>query len=192
MMHTAIYHKGTYTYLPEHPTYAYGINALSDHDLIAGNAWDEAGMHGLLFNSSLSMFEVFDSPFDQYIWFTLPLGINNAGVNVGYTAGGGFNHGYMYDGQTFTRIVVPDAQDYTAAQSINNKGEIAGYYLDLDWTTRGFLLRKGQFFEFFVPESLATIIDTITDRGALSGRYLAYVDGAYRLYGFVATPKGVK
>lgn len=186
--HAAIYHRGTYQYLPDHPVYEYGINYISDHGLMSGVAFLPAEpdvWHGLLLNTSLSLFKVFDPPGSKC---TLAFGINNAGLIVGIYFVGGYYvepvHGFLYDGENFTDIDVPGA-GATNIESINNSGEIVGNYVDSDGHWRGFLLRNGEFMDFSIPDSLWNSVDSINDRGQLSG---SYVDADGNPRGYIATP----
>jgi probable HAF family extracellular repeat protein len=47
-------------------------------------------------------------------------------------------HGFMYDGATYTTVDEPSGVSGTYATGINNRGEIVGYYLDGN-KTHGFL-----------------------------------------------------
>jgi hypothetical protein len=186
IVHAAIYHRGTYQYLPDHPVYQFGIGSISDRGLMAAQAFlpDEPDvLHGLLLNTSLSLFHIFDPPGSTW---TAPFGINNAGLVVGQYGDGQSFYGFLYDGESFTDIKVPGAE-VTCAASINSRGDIVGSYADMDgegnW--RGFLLLDGEVKGFTIPESTLNGVDSITDRGQLSGSY-ADDDG---LHGFIATPK---
>ena len=187
--HATIYHHGTYTPVPDHPVYQFTIGSMSDHGLMAAQAFlpDEPEVwHGLLVNTSLSLFEVFDPPDSKC---TLAFGINNAGLIVGeYFLGGYYvepRHGFLYDGENFTTIDVPGAVG-TCPCSINNGGDIGGLYGDSDGNWRGFLLLDGEFKSFTIPESTFNSVDSITDRGQLSGEF---VDGDGNWHGYIATPK---
>lgn len=183
--HATIYHHGTYTPVPDNPDYQFWINDISDHGLMTGLAFlpDEPGVwHGLLLNTSLSLFQIFDPPGSEW---TAPYGINNAGLVVGMYGVGQNYYGFLYDGQTFTYIKVPGAEDSTLALSINNSGEVGGSYIDSGGNWRGFLLLNGEFKDFTVPSLFTYGVDCINDRGQLSGEF---VDWGGNWHGYIATP----
>jgi hypothetical protein len=201
-MHTAIYQRGTYHYLPDHPDYEYGINYISDYGLMSGVAYPRSDPNvrtlGLLFNTSLSVFQIFTVPGSVEI---IPLGINNAGLVVGLSYwkpdvpndpnAPEVIRGFLYDGgQSFTEIVVPvpDAGS-TIPESINESGQIVGMYGASWWGNtggRGFLLRNGEFKDFTIPDSLWTSVDCINDHLQLSG---SYADKDGKPHGYIATPR---
>jgi hypothetical protein len=181
--HATIYHHGTYTPVPDNPDYQFWINAVNDHGLMSGVAFLPDGvMHGLLLNTSLSLFQIFDPPDSES---TFPYGINNAGLVVGcYFVGSNF-YGFLYDGQSFTDIKVHGAENSTFPLSINNSGEVGGSYVDSEGDWRGFLLLNGEFKDFTVPSLFTYGVDCINDRGQLSGEF---VDGDGNWHGYIATP----
>ena len=186
IVHAAIYHRGTYQYLSDDPDYEYGINCVSDHGIMSGYAVDLSDPtgfnHGLLLNTSLSLFQIFDPPGSEW---TTPFGINNSGLVVGcYWVGSNFC-GFLYDGQSFTDIKVPGAENSTLPLSINNSGEVGGSYIDSDGNWRGFLLLNGEFKDFTVPSLFTYGVDFINDRGQLSGEF---VDSDGNWHGYIATP----
>jgi hypothetical protein len=63
----------------------------------------------------------------------------------------------------------------TAVNGINNRGQIAGAYVDVDGTTHGFVRRRGADIETVEhPDAagLGTAVYAINDRGELTGAYL--------------------
>jgi hypothetical protein len=191
-MHNAIYHRGTYTLVPDHPEWQYAIQEINDHGIMTGFAfteevWDEIGSHwvgdhGLLLNASLSLFQVFDPPGSIE---TIPFGVNNAGFIVGwYWNEENVEHGFFSNsGKTFKDIDVPGAST-TFPAHINNKGEVAGPFTDSDGVFHGFLLRSSTFETFNIPGAQWTSLDVITDKGQLSGEC---VDADGNLHGYIAT-----
>jgi hypothetical protein len=187
--HNAIYYRGSYTPIPDHPECQFNLQALNDHGIMTGCAWTEEwfdgeiwrGDHGLLLNSDLSLFEVFDPPGSLE---TVPMGINNAGLFVGYYFDQQkVRHGFLsHLGKTFQDIDVPGAIA-TSALDINNKGEIVGRFYHSDNVRHGFLLRNGRYESFTVPGSLFTSVDRMPDNGTISGSFVAQ-DG--KPYGYVA------
>jgi len=197
--HNAIYHRGTYTPLPDYtpaagtPAYQYGVQEINDRGIMTGVAFDPASdidpdgtyhYHGLLFDASLSLFHVFDPPGSLS---TFAFGLNNAGWMVGwYLKEDGKSYGFLSDrGQQIFDLNFPGA-DQTWPCSINNRGEIAGQYAEPDGLYKEFLLRQGKFAKFIMPDTQYNTIDWIVDNGQLSGNYLD-LDG--KPHGFIATPK---
>jgi hypothetical protein len=183
--HNAIYDRGSYIPLPDHPDWQYGIQEINDHGLMTGLAFVPDGeyrYHGLLLNASLSLFKVFDVPGADR---TIAFGINNAGWIVGpyRKAADGMKHGFLsYLGESFEYIDFPGAEN-TWPFAINNKGEIAGMYADADGVLKGFLLRDGKFARFVIPNTQFNTIDWLVDNGSLSGNYVD-LDG--KPHGYIA------
>ena len=190
--HNAVYHKGTYTYLPDyyeppgHPGYAFTLRLINDSGIMTGNAYDSNGVnHGLMLNESLSVFRVFDYPGAAS---TNPYGINNAGDIVGmYTLPDGTQHCFLCKrGSTFMNVDPPGAatSGWPAAVMINNKGGICGSYVDsATGVTQGFLLKDGVFCLFKIPGTSGSALNCITDAGDLAG---SYVDLGGNQFGFIA------
>ena len=208
--HNAIYHKGAYTHLPDKPLpWQCSVQMMNDYLIMTGllfnpeGPMDSAGYprtHGVLMNSSFSLFKVFDVPGAED---TGPMGINNALQIVGnYWNPNG--HAFLSPdgGKTFVSIEPPGSGDGTdllpgsVGYMINNEGEICGAYFEKASQKnktdirKGFLLRKGKFSAFYIPKSSSTQVMCITDRGLLSGYYTVdNPDGTTTPYAFSATPK---
>src|SRR6266850_1523886 len=73
--------------------------------------------------------------------FTHAHGINDNGQIVGLSG----NHGFLWDGSTFTSIDVPSAIQ-THALGLNNNGQIVGYFRDTTGRFHGFLTSDGSTF----------------------------------------------
>jgi hypothetical protein len=204
--HSALYHHGTYTYLPDcPPPFQCGVQLINDHLIMTGMAFDPTGggwdpvwdwycVQGVLFNPSLSLFQMFDYP---GAYSTYPLGINDADQIVGTYSSRSDNgvHCFFSDrGKTFVNIDPPGSANppdtqTRAAFMINNQGEICGYYTDASTGVQeGFLLRRGKFFAFNVPQSSSTAISCITDDGKLSGVYLD-TETPPMPHAFIASPR---
>lgn len=79
--------------------------------------------------------------------YNVALSINDAGKIVGFyndnsdpyhDAVAGINHGFIYDNGVYTTVDVPVAVS-TQLRSINNAGQIAGFFTDSSGITHGFL-----------------------------------------------------
>ena len=115
------------------------------------------------------------------------MGINDRGdIAGGYDDGKG-DHGFMRDRRgRITTIDVPGARG-TAAQKINNRGQIAGVYSDTSPDTqvppeRGFLLERGKLTRIDVPDAVQTRAVGINNRGQVVGEY---TDADGMVHGFL-------
>ena len=79
--------------------------------------------------------------------------------------------GYLLDRGSFTTINAPGAVLETAANGINNRGQIVGGYDTAGFVAHGFLLDRGRYTTIDVPGSSRTIALRINARGAILGLY---------------------
>jgi uncharacterized membrane protein len=98
-----------------------------------------------------------------------------------YTNSGGNSVGFLYTSKNkqFTDIAGPAGATASAADSINDKGEIVGSYVDSAGVTHGFYLAGGKYhYPLDVPGASATFPAAINDGGNI---VLYWVDskGAY-------------
>jgi len=70
----------------------------------------------------------------------------------------------------FVRIDFPDAT-VTRATGINARGDIVGFYGDLNGVTHGFLLRRGLFSTIDFPHASLTFARAINARGDIAGLF---------------------
>jgi len=173
-------HHGKWTRLEvpgaEGATHAHGINGPGE---IVGNYTNDGGNteSGFLFRPG------HDRAPGRYLSIDYPgasmteaWGINDDGDVVGlYVGSDSFPHGFLQHEGDFTTIDVPGA-DGTAAVGINSRGEIAGQFFHADdFVTHGFLLSKGTYTTFDVPDvpgAVATVPMSINNRGEIVGFYL--------------------
>jgi len=146
--------------------------------------------HGFVY--SRGTFTTLEPPGASY---TMVRSINNSGQVVGNSIGGGF----MYDDGAFTTLNVPEGSpNYTRSTfplSINDSGQVVGYYSDYpkDYFGRpplilphGFMYSHGAFITIEVPGSSATSPTSINAGGQVAGHYYAAgSDGYARRHGFV-------
>ena len=83
----------------------------------------------------------------------------------------------------FTQIEPPGSID-SLALSINDRGQVAGWYDDVLGNTHGFLYDRGVFTTIDPPGSLGSEVTTIDNDGLISGDYIS-ADGA--THGFIGT-----
>src|SRR5437867_3778127 len=90
--------------------------------------------------------------------------------------------------QSITSFNVPDAFLGTTALSINERGEVTGYY-EAHSKERGFIRdARGRFTTFDVPGSLSTAAQSINNRGEVTGYYGDPV--TFRPRGFIRDARG--
>jgi uncharacterized membrane protein len=83
--------------------------------------------------------------------------LNSAGAAVGF----------LYRKGKFTDIPGPTGATASAANSINDKGDIVGYYVDSSGTQHGFLLKGKTYTTLDVPEAVGTGVDAINNKGTM-------------------------
>jgi hypothetical protein len=113
------------------------------------------------------------------------LGINNAGVAVGfYNDANGNAHAYQVNQAThvFTPIHVPGKS--VTATGINTAGDITGFATDAAGSTSSWLLKGGHLTSFQFPGGSSTQAFGINSKDQIVGSYL---DGAGVMHGFVLT-----
>lgn len=98
--------------------------------------------------------------------------INDNGVVVGsYTANGGGEHGFIYDGSNNALGYVSDPSgEDTTPRGINNWGLIVGIHHTNDETSQGFAYFDGK----YIPVEVGTLSTTVTgvnDWGFITGSY---------------------
>ena len=76
----------------------------------------------------------------------------------------------------FTKIDVPGAA-LTRATCINARGDIVGFYDDVNGVTDGFLLRKGVLSTIDFPNASLTVPRAINARGDIAGWFQVFEDG---------------
>jgi uncharacterized membrane protein len=140
-LHGYVYSSGVFTSIdPPGSLYteADGINNAGD---IVGTYLDGSGYHGYLLHSGA--FTTIDYPGAAS---TGVYGINDKGQMVGAYGTGivqNFDqqHGFLYDGSTFTSFDAPfGGVVVTWARGINNKSQIVGFYEDNTLSDFGFLV----------------------------------------------------
>lgn len=104
---------------------------------------------------------------------TQALGINDAGTVVGSFSGGGVTHGFVYDGTSYTQLDDPLGVNGTVATTIDNGGDVGGYYVDGGGVTHGFVRMDGAFYTVDDPNAGGiTAILGINDQRAVVGYYV--------------------
>jgi hypothetical protein len=123
------------------------------------------------------------------------LGVNNRDVAVGfYTDGQGSNHGYEYNIITrrFGRVLKPrdpGAGPSLTAAAINNRGDVAGFYVASGGVTDGFLKTGGgAFIKLAVRGAAMTQAFGVNDHDEVVGAYTVGTGNNAKSFGFVWRP----
>src|ERR1035438_9896803 len=138
----ALIPTGTWTALPDVPNqsenFGYGIN---DRGVAVGSA---LGVPWIWDPTTLSYYFLSVPGADPYSAF--PIGLNDKGQVVGYSAGASYaQNGFIEEGGAYTTLDVPGAAN-TLLLDINNRGTIVGTWGNAAGTYQGFLMTSaGQF-----------------------------------------------
>jgi len=92
-------------------------------------------------------------------------------ISAGGGAGVGKQHGFLFQGGTFTSIDFPGA-DLSIAFGINASDEVVGVFQTNVGGNRGFILQGGVFTLLNAPVATATTLFGVNDGGDISGSYL--------------------
>jgi hypothetical protein len=117
-----LYNRSKNTFTPiNYPsateTDVYGVNS---SDVVVGWYIDTGGnSHGFVWNNGV--FTGLDYPGAS---LTFAGGINDSGLIAGSYVLGGFGHGFLFDGKTYTTVDVPDGKDTNLWKVKNNKNVV--------------------------------------------------------------------
>src|SRR5262245_41158 len=114
---------------------------------------------------------------------TFATDINDSGVIVGSYNSliDHLNHGFVYDGTTWTTLDVTGYPSTTNPQGINDAGDIVGFVIDAQNVSHGFVYSNGTYTITDVPGATDTRFYDINDSGQIVGYSSNH-------HGFVATP----
>jgi probable HAF family extracellular repeat protein len=120
-------------------------------------------------------------------------GINDLGVAVGTAGNGscGVCFSWMWDPlmSAYSFFVVPGATSNTAANGINDLGQVAGGFYDASGVTHGFLKDGDSYTTFDVPGTgNQTGANEINNNGGIVG---AWYDASGTTHGYVRSPDGL-
>jgi hypothetical protein len=121
------------------------------------------------------------------------LGVNNHDVTVGfYTDGQGNNHGYEYNiiSHRFSRVLKPGAPGASlTAAAINNRRDVAGFYVTRSGVTDAFLkYADGRFLTLAVRGASMTQAFGVNDRDEVVGSYTVGTGNNAVMHGFTWRP----
>jgi len=116
---------------------------------------------------------------------TVAMGINNAGLIVGFYIDGSGYHGFTYDGTAYNGFDDPAGIGNTLFYGVNNLGEIVGEYYDGS-VLHGLLFDGSSFFAIDDPAADGyTEVYGINDSGQITGDF---IDASGNLNGFIGDP----
>jgi hypothetical protein len=120
------------------------------------------------------------------------LGVNDNDVAVGfYTDANGNNHGYEYNiGQhRFSTVAEAGVTNLTAA-AVNNRNDVAGFYVNAGGRTDGFLkVRNQTFIDLAVPGAASTMALGVNNYDEVVGVYTTGSGSSALMHGFTWTPQ---
>ncbi len=131
---------------------------------------DDGTLHAALYTRGSYAF-LLDVPGEQN---TSPSAMNAQGQISGVTWTGDFYvvHGYIWDGTDYTIFDHPNTDiPSTAANGINNRGQIAGYYTMLDGAIHAFVKEGDAYTEISFPGAPNTAAFSINNSGEIVGLY---------------------
>lgn len=159
-----------------------GIN---DSGRVCGNYTDSGGASHGFFTHGATFYD-YDVP--GSLGFTVVLGLNNANDFCGSDISGatGVQSGFVSIGGSVAEYTVADATA-TLGYQINSSNQVAGYYIDVNGITHGYLRDSdGSITSPIDPAgSTGTIVFGNNDAGYIVGRYS---DSAGLTHGFVFLP----
>jgi probable HAF family extracellular repeat protein len=108
-------------------------------------------------------------------------GINNHGLVIGNTFDANFTHadGWTWNGSQYSFFDVPGADPTTGGTitySVNDRGQIVGYFTDSNGDFHGYLKTGSIFTQIDFPGGSQTIAYGINDAGVVVGRYVDSAD----------------
>ena len=142
--HGFLYSNGTYLTLTDpsattHSSYGNGTAAIAINNSgqVVGDYKDVGNnSHGFLYSNG--NFIIIDDPNGQ-AGITSVVGINNIDQVIGNSLNAsGFEQGFVFSGGTYTQISDPLGTEGTFLQSINDLGQITGYYVDSSGSQHAF------------------------------------------------------
>ena len=117
--------------------------------------------------------------------------INDMGVAVGNAFGTSSAAAWLWDPVTlsYSFMAVPGAEEYSTSPScLNDKNQVAGYYVDASGSYQGFVEHGGAYTTVVVPGAADTYPDGINNSGTIQGQIF---DAAGVAEGFVAASGGL-
>jgi len=163
------------------------LNAINNSGVMVGTWVDSVfTVHGFVYQNGDFAHLDYPGALDTY-----PTGISARGEIVGNwdTDQSTIGHGFLFYRGQIVSIDVPDAvPDGTAANGVNERGQIVGIYVGLDGNSHGFLTNGSTFTTLDCPGGFRTSPWGINAAGQIAG--ICDVPGQRR--GFIADPVPMK
>ena len=102
--------------------------------------------------------------------FSTIAGVNNFGAAVGYYADATGIHGFTWQGSNLSKLDFPGS-DRTFPRSLNDRGDIVGYFYDSAGLPHGFSYSHGQWTQIDFPGSVDTEAFGINASGEIVGGF---------------------
>jgi probable HAF family extracellular repeat protein len=177
---------GTFTDVRPPASLTSTATGINDDGKIVGYFLDSAEFeHGFVFDGHKKYTQI-DAPGGDFV--TQAWGINNDD-HITLSASSGLRaDSFLLIGKKFTKLSDPNEGKYgTIVGSINNRGEIVGFYIDdTGFHTHGWLLSKGAYYTVDDPKAATTSVSGINDELRIVGTYETSSGGPT---GFEAIPK---
>ena len=174
--------------LPDAGTSTVGIN---DHGEILGIYGDQVSGACIFVRDRKGRFTTIADPVPGVV-DTQVVDINNRGWIVGFTyqttadLEQGISHGYLRLRNGRVRVIDVPGAELTRPFRANDRGQIAGHYLD-GQSLRGFVWERGKVTTIDVPGAVHTLLYGINNREQMVGTWID-ADGAY--HGFLRKRNG--
>ena len=159
------------------PTYTFSVvdppastngslaNSINNADQIVGRYTGNAGVHGFLYSGGT--YTTLDYPLSIS---TYANGINDLGQIVGTYVDASDKHGFLYSGGAYTTIDAPGNVQFAELYSINDAGQMIGFYQDnIAPYDHSFLYSNGNFTIVNDPAARVTIAQDINNAGQIVG-----------------------
>ena len=111
-----------------------------------------------------------DTEFDGYSG-TFATGISGGNIVGWYVDGSGYNHGFLYNGSTYTTLDDPNGVGSTYAQGIDGKN-IVGWYVDTNGYTHGFIYNGSTYATLDDPNGVGSTYALSISGGNILGYYV--------------------
>lgn len=102
--------------------------------------------------------------------YTNANGVNNAGLVCGNYFPGDTEHGFLFDGSTYTTFDIPGAI-YTHVTGVNDAGDFVGFAQVDSVSTTAFMSVAGVVTSFVIPGQNEVYPQTINNLGQIAGYY---------------------
>ncbi len=154
------------------------VGGANDRGLETGNYGDLTHQQAVLYDIRSGTFTTL--PEIPGLPFSGGDGINDFGhaSGVAYASGNWLNGGnglgqnWIWDGKNYNFYTVPGAVNGAVAGGINNRDQVAGYYVDSSGLPQGFVKDGDKYTTLDVPGAILTLAQGINNQGVVVGAYL--------------------